>query len=402
MTRLPMMRSLRVLGWALGLAVLPGFAAGVATAGTTTIAVALDTDNNAATGCVVASAEGPVAGIELVLSTVITTTANGATVTRLERQICVAGVLGAPIVYDNGGWNVGFGKGMSGSALVESSIPLALLPPAGTMRAVVVATNGTGGQDATVPFAITLAAEAAPADPVAVPLTPWLVPPVALLLLATALWLRRRYPDQTGLLVVLVLFTASGLVWAATVIRDGNAGDWSGVAPAVTDAAGDAPANADIIAVFYQQDGTNLYLRVDADIRKDAAANQPPVANAGANQSIALSASATLFGSATDDGLPNPPAALTYGWAKFSGPGSVAFGNAASAITSATFSAAGTYVLRLTASDGALSDTSDTRITVQDSTLLFLSIADRTIALGTRYQQILVAGDGNAGNTLTY
>ena len=40
-------------------------------------------------------------------------------------------------------------------------------------------------------------------------------------------------------------------------------------------------------------------------------------------------------------------------WTKVSGPGTVTFANAASASTTATFTHAGLYVLRLTADDGA-------------------------------------------------
>src|SRR5690606_15975983 len=56
--------------------------------------------------------------------------------------------------------------------------------------------------------------------------------------------------------------------------------------------------------------------------------NQPPVVSAGSDQSIALPASANLSGTATDDGLPNPPSAMTTTWTKVSGPGTVTFGNA--------------------------------------------------------------------------
>jgi hypothetical protein len=84
--------------------------------------------------------------------------------------------------------------------------------------------------------------------------------------------------------------------------------------------------------------------------------NKPPVANAGQDQTITLPNVASLSGSATDDGLPNPPGALTYSWSTVSGPGTVTFANPAAASTTATFSAAGTYSLQLTVSDSALSD----------------------------------------------
>jgi hypothetical protein len=81
--------------------------------------------------------------------------------------------------------------------------------------------------------------------------------------------------------------------------------------------------------------------------------NQAPVVNAGPDRSVPV-LSATLSGSATDDGLPNPPGALTYTWSKVSGPCTVIFANANAASTTGTFSATGTYRLQLTATHGAL------------------------------------------------
>ena len=80
-------------------------------------------------------------------------------------------------------------------------------------------------------------------------------------------------------------------------------------------------------------------------------ANQAPVVNAGPDQAVTLLGSATLNGTVTDDG----PAAVTLNWTKVSGPGAVTFSDPNAATTTASFSAAGTYVLSLTASDGALS-----------------------------------------------
>jgi len=81
-------------------------------------------------------------------------------------------------------------------------------------------------------------------------------------------------------------------------------------------------------------------------------ANQPPVVNAGPNQTITNPANQVFLpGSATDDGLPNPPGAFTVSWSRGSGPGTVTFSNLTVAQTSATFSAPGVYVLVLTAND---------------------------------------------------
>jgi K319-like protein/VCBS repeat protein len=93
--------------------------------------------------------------------------------------------------------------------------------------------------------------------------------------------------------------------------------------------------------------------------------NQPPTVHAGPNQTIALPNGATLNGTVIDDGLPNPPGVVTTLGTKVSGPGMVTFGNPNAVDTPATFSSVGTYVLRLTATDGALSTSAALSITVR-------------------------------------
>ncbi len=80
--------------------------------------------------------------------------------------------------------------------------------------------------------------------------------------------------------------------------------------------------------------------------------NCSPWVNAGSEQQVALVAN--LHGAVSDDGLPNPPGNIQVLWSKTSGPGSVTFDNEYALDTNATFSDVGTYVLRLTANDGAL------------------------------------------------
>lgn len=91
--------------------------------------------------------------------------------------------------------------------------------------------------------------------------------------------------------------------------------------------------------------------------------NQAPTVGAGADQTITLPGAAQLNGTATDDNLPQG-SSLTFNWSKTSGDGEVFFSNPNSLSTTATFSQAGTYVLRLTASDGALSSSDDVTIIV--------------------------------------
>src|SRR5678809_1637742 len=54
----------------------------------------------------------------------------------------------------------------------------------------------------------------------------------------------------------------------------------------------------------------------------------------------------------------------TKTWSQVSGPGTVTFSNAAALNSTANFSAAGTYTLRLTANDSLLSSSDDVVITV--------------------------------------
>jgi hypothetical protein len=93
-----------------------------------------------------------------------------------------------------------------------------------------------------------------------------------------------------------------------------------------------------------------------------AAQNQAPVVNAGPNQTITLPVNqVTLLGSTTDDGLPNGTLAIT--WSVVSG-GTVSFYNPNEASTQASFSSAGTYVLKLTANDSQLQSSATTTVTV--------------------------------------
>jgi VWFA-related protein len=98
-------------------------------------------------------------------------------------------------------------------------------------------------------------------------------------------------------------------------------------------------------------------------------ANRPPAVNAGTDQAVALSATALLNGTVTDDGLPNPPGAVATTWSKVSGPvGTVNFGDPNAVDTTADFSGPGpgTYVLSLTANDGEFVVSDNVTITVID------------------------------------
>ena len=119
-------------------------------------------------------------------------------------------------------------------------------------------------------------------------------------------------------------------------------------------------------------------------------ANHAPEVNAGPDQTITFPASAPLAEVITDDGLPDPPGEVSDTWSKVSGPGTVTITNTAQLFRvaspmhdvqqQASFSAPGTYVLRLTAFDGELTASDDVTIVVLPASS---GLLDRPIAAGS-------------------
>jgi hypothetical protein len=118
--------------------------------------------------------------------------------------------------------------------------------------------------------------------------------------------------------------------------------------------------------------------------------NKAPVVTASADQGVTMPNAVTLVASATDDGLPKPyrrsnsnpdrdsqprrPTGVQIKWIQYRGPGQATFAPDASPVvhgepltltTKVTFSAPGTYVLRLTANDGQLFTSHDVTVTVK-------------------------------------
>ena len=53
-----------------------------------------------------------------------------------------------------------------------------------------------------------------------------------------------------------------------------------------------------------------------------------PTVSAGSDASVPISQAASLDGTVSDDGLPNPPGTVTTTWSLVSGPGTVNFADA--------------------------------------------------------------------------
>jgi len=104
----------------------------------------------------------------------------------------------------------------------------------------------------------------------------------------------------------------------------------------------------------------------------DQTTNQPPTVFAGPDQVINLSNSASLDGTVSDDGLPDPPGQFAVRWSSSAGPGTVTFSEPNAIDTSASFSVAGDYVLRLTADDSELTAYDELTVTVTSGTTLLV------------------------------
>ena len=112
-------------------------------------------------------------------------------------------------------------------------------------------------------------------------------------------------------------------------------------------------------------EGAEELKKIDyAKVPKGVCLNRPPTvrvlgitARRGVvpSLSVGVNEELNLFGSAHDEGLPRGKAFVS-GWKVLKGPGTATFSNPDSARTKATFSAAGTYELELSASDGEFTE----------------------------------------------
>ena len=142
-----------------------------------------------------------------------------------------------------------------------------------------------------------------------------------------------------------------------------------------------------------------VLLRHASDAVIDLSTNAAPSVSAGPDRAISVGASADLDGAVNDDGLPGP--AVTRTWTKVSGPGAVAFANSHATDTTVRVDAAGTYVLRLAASDGSLSATDTVTMTAYAGPLVTTAtvtisgtVKAGTTALTVDGTPVVVSGSG--------
>lgn len=111
---------------------------------------------------------------------------------------------------------------------------------------------------------------------------------------------------------------------------------------------------------------------VRVDILQTVGPNQPPVVDAGPDQTINIiiigtTATVQLNGSGTDDCLPLIPRMLSFRWSFVSGPGVVSFEDVTNPTTKVFVREPGEYILQLEATDGELTSVDNITITIIES-----------------------------------
>jgi hypothetical protein len=141
--------------------------------------------------------------------------------------------------------------------------------------------------------------------------------------------------------------------------------------PWPTNAAGFGPSLERRVATDYADDPANWAASIGKPSPGlDGNANQPPLVDAGPEQSFpaatAFPVVTSLAGSVTDDGKPGGQ--LSYAWSQVSGPGPVTIVSPNSLNTQIRVPGQGSFVLRLTANDGAATASADVTISAARAT----------------------------------
>jgi len=123
--------------------------------------------------------------------------------------------------------------------------------------------------------------------------------------------------------------------------------------------------------------------------------NKPPLIDAGPRQISVIMTYPAVFslnGSAVDDGSPN--STLAPAWEKVSGPGAVVFGDLNNPVTTVTLPQAGTYHLRLSAFDGAITSMDAVMISADTVANLALTASSCSTSYCSPWEILAAINDG--------
>jgi hypothetical protein len=162
-----------------------------------------------------------------------------------------------------GGYPIAIGQGINGTNAVEWGANLSELDDlTGSFTGYFHSTrvDGQPASDYTQAFTHTLA------DNRKIPtLSEWGVIFFVTSLMSTAIWFIRKRSKTNFLAAIMIVGMVVGIAWAATIVLDGDVGDWSAISPKVTDPFDDQSGdpNEDIRYGFVANDETHIYFRVD-------------------------------------------------------------------------------------------------------------------------------------------
>lgn len=256
-----------------GLAACTAMASGAAAAVPLehTARLALDIDDDSATGCDLGfeDASGPtlISGIERVVSAVADAETSPLEITRVEVQSCTDGAFGAPTLVSPGTWPVGQGTGIDAADVVEFAVPTSLLGGGSTLRIFAATESAAGGRDALITTNGTVFGSPIRIQiPLAVPSLGWAgAGAMMALLLALGMALTRtRQARAVGLVAIAFITLRSASALVGTL--DGQVNDWAGVSPVAQEMLGDSAAGgsqSDLLALFVAPDPQTLNVRVD-------------------------------------------------------------------------------------------------------------------------------------------
>lgn len=234
--------------------------------GAATFDILVDKDNNTGTGCTVATAAGPFAGVEFIVTTTVDTGVYPPVVTGVARRDCASppGTFGPSVAIDAGGWPVGIGTGAAGYDVLETYFPVS--SPYGQYRMGFVYSDPNTGSDAVVTTNGQAGGSAIFFELGPFPVIPTLAHGTLLLLAFALAWfaLRRLRQHKVSTLVFCGVLASivAGTTWAAIVLN-GLIDDWAGVPVLASDPTGDAPGGADMSAIYAKLEVVKMFVRAD-------------------------------------------------------------------------------------------------------------------------------------------
>ena len=205
--------------------------------------------------------------------------------------------------------------------------------------------------------------------------------------------------ENTGLPITLTGSDPEGYALAYSVVTQPAHGTLTGTTPNLTYLPATNYYGNDAFT-FRVNDGVSNSAPATISIT-NRAVDYPPVVAAGASQSIIWPSN--LVNLAGTVSYANFPGTVdTVLWSKVSGPGSVTFRNASSAVTTATFSTNGVYQLQFFASDSYLSSSNILRVTVDQAPVVNAGLNQTNLFPGAITLRGSVTDDGlPTGGALT-